>query len=78
MVTKMLYAEGDEVAQHVHANEQAGYIVSARIGLTVDGREHELGPCDSYAIPKNLPHSLTVLSPGEVVNVFTPPREDYR
>ena len=32
---------------------------------------------DSYAIPGNTPHSFEVMESGEVVDVFTPPREDY-
>ena len=32
---------------------------------------------DSYAIPGNTPHSFEVLEGGEVVDVFTPQREDY-
>jgi quercetin dioxygenase-like cupin family protein len=59
MVTKMLYEDGDDVAQHAHPNGQAGYIVSARVRLTVAGQEHELGPGDSYVIPADVLHSLT-------------------
>jgi quercetin dioxygenase-like cupin family protein len=77
MVTRMLYADGDEAAQHAHPNEQAGYVVSARVRLTIAGETFELGPGDSYVIPADIPHSLTVVSAGEVVDVFTPPREDY-
>ena len=32
---------------------------------------------DSYAIPDNTPRSFEVMGSGEVVDVFTPPREDY-
>ena len=32
---------------------------------------------DSYAIPDNTSHSFEVLEEGEVVDVFTPHREDY-
>jgi quercetin dioxygenase-like cupin family protein len=77
MVTKMLYADGDEVAEHAHPNEQAGFVVSARVRLTIAGDTFALGPGDSYVIPADVPHSLTVVSAGEVVDVFTPPREDY-
>ena len=31
----------------------------------------------SYAIPGGTPHSFEVLEGGEVVDVFTPCREDY-
>jgi quercetin dioxygenase-like cupin family protein len=77
MVTRMLYAEGDEAPEHAHPNEQAGYVVSARVRLTVEGDTFDLGPGDSYVIPADVPHRLTVLSAGEVVDTFTPPREDY-
>jgi quercetin dioxygenase-like cupin family protein len=36
-----------------------------------------LGPGDSYSIPENIEHSLEVLEAGEVIDVFTPPRQDY-
>lgn len=32
---------------------------------------------DSYAIPGNTPHSFQVLNAAEVIDVFTPHREDY-
>ncbi|MEB3373451.1 hypothetical protein SFC43_09325 [Bacteroides sp. CR5/BHMF/2] len=32
---------------------------------------------DSYAIPGYTPHSFEVLEGGEVIDVFTPQREDY-
>lgn len=32
---------------------------------------------DTYAIPGNVPHSFEVLEGGEVVDVFTPHRQDY-
>ncbi|MGA1933134.1 hypothetical protein ACH5BF_10515 [Arcobacter sp. YIC-464] len=32
---------------------------------------------DSYSIPTNLEHSIEILEAGEVVDVFTPIREDY-
>lgn len=32
---------------------------------------------DSYAIPSNAAHSFKVLEAGEVIDIFTPHREDY-
>lgn len=34
-------------------------------------------PGDTYAIPGNTPHSFEVIEGGEVIDVFTPHREDY-
>ncbi len=32
---------------------------------------------DSYSIPENIKHSWEVITGGEVIDVFTPPRTDY-
>lgn len=80
MVTKMNYAAGDFATLHRHPHEQCGYVVSGRYRLIVE-RESRidliLTAGDSYAIPGDTPHSFEVLEGGEVVDVFTPHREDY-
>lgn len=77
MVTKMLYKVGNHVPLHSHPNEQSGYVISGNYRLTFLGQDNMLGPGDSYAIPANVEHTLTVLEGGEVLDVFTPPRPDY-
>ena len=78
MVTKMLYKPGDAVPFHSHPHEQSGYVLSGRYRLGLGRNEPaELKAGDSYAIPPSVEHSMEVLEAGEVVDVFTPPREDY-
>lgn len=77
IVTKMNYAEGNYASTHSHYHEQSGYVISGKYCLTVDGKSYELNSGDSYAIPGNVPHSFKVIEGGEVVDVFTPIREDY-
>ena len=77
MVTKMNYVEGNYAATHVHPHEQSGYVISGKYLMTVEGREYELNPGDSYAVPGNVPHSFKVIEGGEVIDVFTPIRQDY-
>lgn len=77
IVCKMNYVVGNFAAEHTHPHEQIGYVISGRYLMTVDGRVYELKPGDSYAIPGNVPHSFKVLEAGEVIDVFTPIREDY-
>jgi len=77
MVTKMLYKAGDHVPLHHHPNEQSGYVVSGRFRLAYEGVDEVLTTGDSYSITRNTPHTLEIIEPGEVVDVFTPPREDY-
>lgn len=78
MVTKMLYEAGNEVQTHSHPNEQSGYVLSGRYRLVIDGEETTIEAGDSYAIPEGITHELEALESGEVIDVFVPPREDYR
>ncbi len=78
MVTKMLYEAGSEVRPHDHPNEQSGYVVSGRHRLVIEGEETIIEAGDSYVIPGGVEHELEVLESGEVIDVFVPPREEYR
>lgn len=77
IVCKMNYVIGNFATEHRHPHEQSGYVISGKYLMTVDGQEFELNPGDSYAIPGNVSHSFKVLEGGEVIDVFTPIREDY-
>ncbi len=78
MVTKMRYRKDNVIPFHSHPNEQSGYILSGRIRVLTRDSGHELGPGDTYAIPANVEHSIEIIEPAEEVQVFTPPREDFR
>jgi hypothetical protein len=36
-----------------------------------------IGAGDAYTIPGNVEHSIEIVEPGQVLDFFTPPREDY-
>lgn len=77
MVCKMNYVEGNFATLHQHPHEQSGYVISGKYRMTVDGKEYALQPGDSYVILGNVPHSFEVIEGGEIIDVFTPIREDY-
>jgi quercetin dioxygenase-like cupin family protein len=77
MVTKMKYKEGDQVLFHSHPNIQSGYVLSGRYRLRTHDIDETVVAGDSYSIPGGLEHTIEVLEPGEVIDVFVPPREDY-
>ncbi len=77
MVTKMLYKKTDNVPTHSHPNEQNGYVVSGKYRLKFGNFDEILKSGDSYSIPANLEHSIEIFEAGEIVDVFTPIREDY-
>ncbi|MCD8118003.1 MAG: cupin domain-containing protein [Lachnospiraceae bacterium] len=76
-ITKMNYVAGNYASPHTHPHEQCGYVISGKYELTIGDESYELTAGDSYAIPGNEIHSFRVLEGGEVIDAFTPPREDY-
>ena len=76
MVTKMRFKEGDNVPFHSHPNVQSGYVISGSMRLRTRALDETLGPGDSYSVAGDVEHSIEVLEPGEVIDVFVPPRED--
>jgi quercetin dioxygenase-like cupin family protein len=77
MVTKMNYKIGDNVPLHSHPNEQSGYVISGKYIIKYQDINEILNPGDSYSIPENIDHSWEVIKGGEVIDFFTPPRQDY-
>ena len=70
---------GAELPLHHHVNEQAGTVVEGELILTIDGKTRSLHSGDAYVIPSNAPHSGIAGPHGcDVIDVFSPPREDYR
>jgi len=78
MVTLMIFKKGQTAETHSHPNEQSGYCFRGRFALTVDNETSIVGPGDSYVIPAGAPHSYEILEDSLAVEVFSPPREDYR
>jgi len=77
MITKMNYKIGDQVPFHAHPNEQSGFVISGKYRIKYQDWNEMICSGDSYSIPENIEHSLEVLEAGEIIDVFTPPRQDY-
>jgi quercetin dioxygenase-like cupin family protein len=78
MICRFDLDTGVEIPSHSHPHDQAGYVVSGKIRITVDGKSCELGAGDSYTAPPNVLHSALALEASVVVDTFYPPRDDYR
>jgi len=77
MVTRMNFETGDSIPFHSHPNEQSGYVISGKYLLKLKDNNHILMQGDSYAIPENTEHALEVIEKGNIIDFFTPPRQDY-
>ena len=77
MITKMLYKKEDHVPLHKHPNEQSGYVISGKYRIMFGNNDQEIGPGDSYSIPRDVEHRIEIIDPGEVLDFFSPARKDY-
>jgi quercetin dioxygenase-like cupin family protein len=53
------------------------YIVRGRIRFEHPGGLIDAGPGDSFLVPGNVEHQACALEDSEVLDIFTPMREDY-
>ena len=77
MICRFDLDSGVVIPSHAHPHDQAGYVVSGKIRITVDGKSCDLGAGDSYSAPSGALHSALALQASVVVDTFSPPRDDY-
>ena len=68
---------GAEGALHNHPHVQSTYVKSGRFRFTVGDVVTEVGPGDSFVVPSGATHGCVCLEPGELVDCFTPRRDDF-
>ena len=78
MVVRIVAAKGSEVPLHTHAHEQVGHVESGRARFRIGDEETVVATGDGYSVPSNVPHGVVVLEDSVFVDVFSPPREEYR
>jgi len=78
MLIEVTVEKGAVVPMHTHPHEQTGYLISGRVLFELGDEKREIGPGDCWLVPSNVPHQVTALEPCLLVDIFSPPREDYR
>jgi quercetin dioxygenase-like cupin family protein len=69
---------GAELPEHSHPHEQIAHVLEGTFELTVDGVAHRLGPGQVLPISSETPHSGRAITACRILDVFSPPREEYR
>lgn len=77
MVVSFRFEAGAEGAPHSHPHVQSTYCRTGRFGFSLAGETFEVGPGDSFVIPSGARHGCTCLEPGELIDTFTPRRDDF-
>lgn len=77
MVVSFRFRAGGQGALHQHAHVQSTYVKTGRFAFHLAGKTTEIGPGDSFIIPANTEHGCDCLEDGELIDCFTPRRDDF-
>ncbi|MGH6808523.1 MAG: cupin domain-containing protein [Ensifer adhaerens] len=77
MVVSFRFESGAEGRLHSHPHVQSTYVARGRFRFFRGGEAHELKAGDSLVIPGNTEHGCQCLEAGELIDCFTPRRDDF-
>jgi quercetin dioxygenase-like cupin family protein len=76
-LTEFHLAKGSVIPEHSHPHEQTGYLVSGRLTFRIGAETFEAQTGDGWNISGGVAHAVEVREDSVVIEVFSPPREDY-
>lgn len=77
MLVRVFFEEGAVGALHTHPHTQIAFVGSGRFRVSIGGEERELKAGDSYFAVSGVEHGAVCLEAGELLDIFTPLREDF-
>jgi len=77
-IARLEMKKGATVAEHHHVNEQVTMVERGALKFFIEGREEVVRAGGVLTIPPNAPHGVEVLEDTVAVDVFSPPRDDWK
>lgn len=77
MLVRHLMEKGWVGARHSHPHEQLVYVIRGHLRFNGAGKTFEARTGDSFIVPGGVEHEASALEASEVLDVFTPFREEY-
>jgi quercetin dioxygenase-like cupin family protein len=77
MLVRHTFEKGWTGARHSHPQHQMVYVVHGHIRFEAEGKSWEMRGGDSLVVEGGVAHQAAALEDSEVLDVFTPFREDY-
>ena len=77
MMVSVKFAQGALGSPHQHFHTQATYCVSGKFEFEIDGMKQIVEAGDGVYIEPNLLHSAVCLEEGQLIDTFSPVREDF-
>jgi quercetin dioxygenase-like cupin family protein len=62
---------------HEHFHSQSTYVVSGKFEVMIKGEKRILEAGDGFYIEPDAPHGAVCLESGELIDVFSPMRQDF-
>lgn len=62
---------------HKHPHDQVVYVVRGHLRVSCEGRTFEIRTGDTFVVRGGVEHGASALEDSQVIDVFTPWREDY-
>ncbi|MCZ7602505.1 MAG: cupin domain-containing protein [Melioribacteraceae bacterium] len=77
MMVKIFFAKGAVGAKHSHHHSQTSYIEKGKFEVNIGDETKILNEGDGFYVPPNIEHGVKSLTPGIIIDVFNPCREDF-
>ena len=77
MLVHVSFEKGSIGPMHQHHHSQVTHVVCGVFDVTIDGETQRLSTGDNFYIPTNALHGAVCIEPGELIDVFSPIREDF-
>ena len=77
MMVRVEFDAGAVGAVHHHPHRQVTYVAAGRFEVSVGDERRTLGVGDCFFAQADVPHGVTALEAGTLVDVFTPRRDDF-
>jgi len=77
-IARLHIKQGGVVPEHNHVHEQVAHVEKGALKFMVEGKEQVLRAGQSLVLPSMVPHGVVALEDTDVLDTFTPVREDWR
>ena len=77
MMVKVRFEKGAIGYTHTHFHAQTTYVASGKFEIEIKGEKHILSPGEGFYVEPNAIHGAVCIEKGELIDVFSPMREDF-
>ena len=80
MLARVALKKDCQIPKHQHEHEQLTYVVDGALRFWIGESERETLEVSAGSVvhfPSNVPHKAVVLADSLVIDVFSPPRQDW-